>query len=188
MKVFDFDNTIYLGESSVDFFLLMIKKNKKMLIHLPKVFYTLVLYKLCLIKKDKLEKNINKYLKLIISDIDEILNLVEEFWLNNENKLDKNILKLINKEDVIITAGPNFLIDGIKDKLNTQNIISTEVDLNKCEITNFNFGSNKVKSYKKRYKNRIIDEFYTDSYNDKPLMEISKKSYLVKKGKIKEIR
>ena len=184
MKVFDFDNTIYLGESSVDFFLLMVKKNKNLVFYLPKVFYALLRYKLCLVSKEKLENIINKYLKVIIKDKKIILDLVDEFWKNNYTKLDNKMLELIDKDDVIITAGPNFLINGIRDRLNTKNIISTEVDLDKCEIINFNFGFNKVISYKNKYGDKKIDEFYTDSYNDKPLMELAEKSYLVKKGKI----
>ena len=43
------------------------------------------------------------------------------------------------------------------------------------------FRENKVKAFKERYPNAVVEEFYTDSYNDKPLMEISKKTYLVKK-------
>ena len=188
MKVFDFDNTIYLGESSVDFIMLMMKYNKRIIFHLPRIFITLIKYKMCLINKDKLEALINKYLKLMIVEKGTILNLVDDFWQTHENNLNPDMLKLINKEDVIITAGPNFLINGIKDKLKTKNIISTEVDLDKMEITNFNFGSAKVESYKSKYNNKEIEAFYTDLYHDKPLMDLAKKAYLVKKGKIKELK
>ena len=49
--------------------------------------------------------------------------------------------------------------------------------------TNYLFAqvASKVKAFKERYPNAVVEEFYTDSYNDKPLMEISKKTYLVKK-------
>ena len=187
MKVFDFDNTIYLGESSLDFILLMMKYNKKIIFHLPIVFITLIKYKMCIINKDKLELLINKYLKLLIKNKSEILDLVDDFWKTHEKNLDINMLKIINEEDAIITAGPDFLINGIKGKLNTKNIISTEVNLDKMEITNFNFGSMKAENYKRKYRDKKINAFYTDSYNDKPLMNLSKQIYLVKKGKIKKI-
>ena len=66
--------------------------------------------------------------------------------------------------------------------LGTERIIGTEVDLEKKRILWFNFGENKVKRYRALYGDQIIDAFYTDSYNDKDLMEISQKVYLVKKG------
>ena len=43
MKVFDFDNTIYNGESSFDFALFMVKKKKSLIKYLPNFLYLLVL-------------------------------------------------------------------------------------------------------------------------------------------------
>ena len=55
MKAFDFDNTLYFGESSVDFALFMMKKNKKIILWLPRIFWGLLKYKLCLISREKIE-------------------------------------------------------------------------------------------------------------------------------------
>ena len=85
-------------------------------------------------------------------------------------------------EDVIISASPIFLIDGIRKHLNTDKIIGTEVDLTQKKITWFNFGDNKVKRYRTIYGDRKIDAFYTDSLNDKELMQVSREVYIVKKG------
>ena len=49
MKVFDFDNTIYRGESSVDYSFYMIRHNKKILQYVPTILFSLVGYKLCLL-------------------------------------------------------------------------------------------------------------------------------------------
>ena len=46
MKVFDFDNTLYHGESAVDLAIFMIKNNKKIILYLPKIFINLIKYKL----------------------------------------------------------------------------------------------------------------------------------------------
>jgi len=35
MKAFDFDNTIYRGESSIDLAVYMIRNNKKIILYLP---------------------------------------------------------------------------------------------------------------------------------------------------------
>ena len=39
-----------------------------------------------------------------------------------------------------------------------------------------------MKRYRERYGDKTIDAFFTDSYNDRDLMEISKKVYIVKRG------
>ena len=188
MKAFDFDNTIYRGESSLDFSLYMIRTHKKILLYLPVIMANAIRYKLCLVDKEKLGAEINKYMKLIIRDKREIRRLVKTFWQAHADRLDTDMLRRIGPDDLIITAGPDFLLDGIRDRLGTQNIISSEVDLDRIEILHFNFKDNKVSRLRELYGNTRIDAFYTDSYNDRALMEISDKVFLVKKGKIKRIQ
>lgn len=188
MKAFDFDNTIYRGESSLDFSLYMIRTHKKILLYLPVIMANAIRYKLCLVDKEKLGAEINKYMKLIIRDKREIRRLVKTFWQTHADRLDTDMLRRIGPDDLIITAGPDFLLDGIRDRLGTQNIISSEVDLDRIEILHFNFKDNKVSRLRELYGNTRIDAFYTDSYNDRALMEISDKVFLVKKGKIKRIQ
>lgn len=185
IKVFDFDNTIYRGESSVDLALFMIKNNKKILLYLPSIFVNMIKYKLCLVKKEKLIKKINNFMSAVIFDRKELLELVERFWSKKIHKLDRKMLKRINRDDVIITAGPDFLIHGIKKLLNTNNIISSEIDEAKNKMKYFNFGDNKVKRYKELYGDKRISCLFTDSYNDRALMDISDKVFIVKKGRLK---
>ena len=66
--------------------------------------------------------------------------------------------------------------------LNTEKIIGTEVDLGRKKITWFNFGDNKVKRYRELYGERQIKAFYTDSYNDRDMMDISQEVFIVKNG------
>lgn len=188
MKVFDFDNTLYRGESSLDFSLYMIRTHKKILLYLPVIMANTISYKLCLVDKDKLGAEISKYMKLIIRDKHEIRRLVKTFWQTHADRLDTDMLRRVKPNDLIITAGPDFLLDGIRDRLGTQNIISSEVDLDRIEILHFNFKDNKVSRFRELYGDAKIDAFYTDSYNDRALMEISEKVFLVKKGKIKRIQ
>ncbi len=188
MKVFDFDNTIYRGESSIDFSIFMIRKNKRIILYLPTIFISLVKYKLCLVNKVKLEKTINDFLKVMIKDKRETFRTIAEFWSKNEHKLDKKILNIIKHDDVIMTASPSFLVHGIQKRLNTRNIICTEVDPDKREMTYFNFGENKLRRFKELYGDRKIDCLFTDSYNDKAIMDISEKVFMVRKGHIRRLR
>ena len=182
MKVFDFDNTIYRGESSVDFSFFMVRYRKRILRYVPLILFSLDGYKLCLLKKEKLESIINDFFAGVLDGEISYTFYIKEFWKTHAHKLNQNILPLIGPDDVIISASPVFLLDGIREMLGTERIIGTEVDLEQKRILWFNFGENKVKRYRALYGDQIIDAFYTDSYNDKDLMEISKKVYLVKKG------
>ncbi len=167
MKVFDFDNTIYNGESSVDFSFYMIRNKKKIIWYIPTILFSLAGYKLCLIKKERLESIINDFIAGVLDDPESLPAYVRQFWKTHACKLNRNILRLIGPDDVILSASPNFLFDGIRKKLNTERIIGMEVDLKKKKITWFNYGDNKVKRYRELYGDRKIEAFYTDSYNDK---------------------
>ncbi len=187
IKVFDFDNTLYHGESSVDLAFYMIRRNKRILLYVPSILINLAKYKMCLVDKEKAEQSINEFLKIAVKDKYEAADIVKCFWKENSHRLDKNMIKRISKNDVIITAGPDMLIDGIRDKLGTDNILSSVIDPDKREMIYFNFGENKARRYKEIYGDTPIDSFYTDSFNDKPLMKLADKVYIVEKGRLKKM-
>ena len=182
VKVFDFDNTIYKGESSVDFSFYMIRHNRKILRYVPTILFSLAGYKLCLLSRQQLESIINDFIAGVLEDTAFLSAFVKSFWEKHACKLNENILRLIAPEDVIISASPVFLIRGIGEKLNTEKIIGTDVDFERKKIIWFNFGDNKVKRYRELYGNCGIDAFYTDSYNDKDMMDISGEVYIMKRG------
>ena len=66
--------------------------------------------------------------------------------------------------------------------------ICSEFDAETGRVVYLNFGENKVKSFREKYAESLIDCFYTDSYNDKALMDISAKVFLVKRSRIKQIK
>ena len=188
MKVFDFDNTIYRGESSIDFSFYMIRQNRKILLYVPMILFSLVRYKMCLVKKDELESVINTFFAGVLEGSEDAPELVRRFWETHAHKLNKKILPLIEPDDIIISASPCFLIDGILGKLGTENLIGTEVDLAGKKITWLNFGNNKVRRYRTFYGDRTIDAFYTDSYNDRDMMDISRRVYIVRRGIPRRLR
>lgn len=188
MKVFDFDNTLYRGESAVDLAIYMIRNNRRVILYLPKIFYNLIKYKLCLVDKRKMVRAVDDFLKNVIRSREELFGAVEGFWAEYGRKLDRAMLKRIDSDDVIISAGPDFLLYGIKELLGTENIICSRIDSRRMRVKYLNFGDNKVRRYRSLYGDKPIDCFYTDSYNDKALMDISDRVYIVKKGRLKRVK
>lgn len=123
MKVFDFDNTLYHGESSIDFAIYMIRKNKKIILWLPRIFYNLARYKLCLVSRNSMEATINSFLRSCFTDKDELIDDTRDFWRRNKRKLDRKMLGRIKSGDIIITAGPSFLFEAISGILGTKRMI-----------------------------------------------------------------
>lgn len=188
MQAFDFDNTIYKGESSFDFAVFVIKKNKKLLKYLPGVLKILISYKVCKLNVDEFQKALDKYTKVFLENKEDIQKLTKEFWMMHEKNLYLNMLEKIKFNDVIITTSPDFLMEGIKKRLKTKHILCTKTDLKKGKIIYLNFHENKVKSFKKAYPKKKVKTFYTDSYNDKPLMDFSENVYLVSHGDCTKIK
>ena len=60
MQVFDFDNTLYHGESAVDFALFMIQHNRRILLWVPRIFWNLMKYKLCLTEQKQMERDMHQ--------------------------------------------------------------------------------------------------------------------------------
>ena len=188
MNAYDFDDTIYKGESIFDFFKFCLTKDIKLYLYFPKVLLRLIEYKLNLLSIGKLYKTaeqiINSFMKRNKCKTDE---LVEEFWKKNKHKLKPKFLKMLKTDDLIITGCPNFLINYIKDDLKVENIISTEYDIEKNKINFICLGENKVKAFNEKFKGKKIEKFYTDSLVDIPFMEYATEVYSVKGNIITKI-
>ena len=102
MKVFDFDNTIYRGESSIDLAVYMIRNNKKIILYLPMIFTNLVKYKLCMVGRKEMEIILNDFCQAVMGDKDEVPEIIDRFWQIHAHKLNRKILKRIAKEDFAI--------------------------------------------------------------------------------------
>lgn len=185
LYLYDFDGTIYDGDSSVDFFLFCLKKNKKLLLRLPKMLLYFIKYKTKNINDTKLKEYYFSYLK----ELNKIEELIKEFWQKKESKIKEFYLKKDHSNDIIISASPEFLLKPICDKLKVKDLIASSVDIN---TGHFNKPNNrkevKVAEFRKLYPKAIIEEMYSDSQNDKPLLDLANKAYFVKKNKIYDYR
>ena len=184
MNVWDFDNTIYDGESTVDFFLFCLKKKKSLVKYLPVILYTTILYKVRLLTIDGLLKAAGKLTSAFINNSSEDPDeLAAEFWEKNRKKLKPSYVSRLGKSDVIISSSPRFLIEAILPTLKVANAICSEFNTKTGLFEFANFKENKVIAFKKRYPPARIVNFYTDSLNDSPLMELAENSFLVKGNK-----
>lgn len=181
MYVFDFDKTIYNGDSSIDFYKFCLKKNKKIIKYLPRQLFYMMLYIIGKKSKKQFKEIYFSFLKSF-ENIDEMVN---DFWKQNKNKIKKFYLKRNHSKDVIISASPRFLLEPICNELGIKKLLATEVNSKNGKFEGENcYGTQKVKRYKEEYPDEKVIEFYTDSLSDMPMINISKTSYIVKKDKI----
>lgn len=179
--LYDFDGTIYDGDSSVDFFKFCLKKDKKNYKILPKLAIKFLAYK----SKNITDTELKEYIFSFLENFKNIDIVVKEFWETHESKIKNFYLEKKHNQDIIISASPKFLLKPICQKLKVKDLIASDVDktTGKFKKPN-NRGEEKVKEFYKKYPKAEILEMYSDSLHDKPLLDLAKKSYFVKKNKL----
>lgn len=181
MNAYDFDKTIYDGDSTVNFYFFCLKKQPQILKQLPRLTYNALKFLFHTINKTQFKEQFYKFL-LHIDNVDGMIN---EFWDINIKKIKKFYIENQKDDDVIISASPYFLLKPICDRLGIKNLIASEVDKHTGKYTGLNcYGREKVERFKKLFDVKEIDEFYSDSYSDSPLACLAKKAYIVKKDKL----
>lgn len=181
MNVYDFDKTIYDGDSSVHFFIYNYLKQPGLLVYLPKQIMAMIKYKLKQIDKTQMKTIIYSYFQKI-DDIDE---RVASFWLKHENGIKLWYLNQRRDDDVIISASPTFLLQPICDKLGVH-LIASEVDKKTGANLRENcYGKEKPIRFEEHYPLDRIDQFYSDSYSDQPMADLAKEAIFVKKDELK---
>lgn len=182
MNVYDFDKTIYDGDSSIDFYLFNLKKSWNIAFLMPIQLMYGLLYKLRLIDKTAMKQVFYAYFRYI-PNMDRRL---DEFWEINGGKIKKFYLEMHQDDDVIISASPEFMLEGICKTLNVH-LIGSQVDPKTGKYTGKNcFGAEKVLRFTKLFPDTSIDTFFSDSLSDDPLAKRAKKAVFVEGEKLKE--
>ena len=181
MNVYDFDGTIYDGDSTADFYFHCLKKYKGILKTVPKMILAFIMYVLGIYKKTKFKEIMYRFLKYV-PDIDKELEI---FWYENSKKIKKYYLEQKKNSDVIISASPEFLLEPICKNLGVNKLMASKVDKHTGKYDGLNcHDSEKVRRLYEWDKDAHIDEFYSDSFADTPLAEISDKAFMVKGDRI----
>ena len=186
INVYDFDGTIYNGDSSIDFYLYCLKRNPSIVLLLPIQVFGILMCKLKLKNKEYAKEKFFCFLKKI-KNID---NYVNDFWKKNDCKIKKWYLDQKDKTDVIISASPEFLLKPLKKRLGIDRVIASKVNKKTGVFESKNcYGEEKISRYEADMKKKNnIKCFFSDSIRaDRPMMEYSMNSYLVDGDNIKKI-
>ena len=184
INAYDFDGTIYDGDSSVDFFLYSLKRKPSNIILMPIQIWGILMYLFKIKDKDYMKEKLFSFVRRI--DVD---NYVKDFWKTHKNNIKDFYLKQKNKSDVIISASPEFLLKPLEKEYNFK-VIATKVDKHTGKFISKNCHDyEKIKRYEKEMKKKNnIKSFYSDSFkSDKPMLEYATNAYLVKKDKVFKI-
>ena len=188
MNVYDFDNTIYDGESVIDFFFFCLKKKPALAKLLPAVVSTWVKYKLCVVSLEELTVRAEKYACRFLREAGELRAGVREFWDTHERKIKPFYKNLQREDDLVLSASCDFLLDEICRRIGIKNCIASSIDTETGKINFICYHRNKVALFRQSYPDAVVDNFYTDSKNDLPMMRLARNAYLVKGNKITKMQ
>ncbi len=189
MNVYDFDNTIYDGESPFELFFFYLKKKPLLLMKfIPKVMIYLGKYKLRKVSVDTLITKHLGFAEDLIRGLDNYEQDLIDFWDKRMHKVKPFYLAQQQEDDLIVSASPEALLSELFQRLNIKNYIGTKLDFTIGKITFACFRENKALAFKQRYPGKQIHNFYTDSLNDTSLMELAENVFLVKGNRIRQIK
>ena len=187
INLYDFDGTIYDGDSTVDFIKYTFRKYPKSLLHIPVIIWNALLYVLHIQGKTRMKEKFYA----IFTYIDDIDTHLENFWNSHEKNIMKYYLdKKDHSKDIIISASPEFLLKPISKRLKVKYLIASRVDKQTGKTTGYNCHDiEKVKRLNEVFDDYLVEETYTDSIkSDTPILMLANRQYLVKHNKVKEIR
>ena len=183
MNVYDFDNTIYAGDSSVDLYFYCLRHAPQVLLALPKQALAGLRYlpqkhsPQAETAKTAFKQEVYSYFRRV----PDLPTLVERFWDTHLDRIKPWYLSRQQADDVVISASPEFLIGPACARLGIDCQLSSRVEAATGHYQGLNcHGEEKVRRFRARFGAAEIDEFFSDSLSDTPLARLAKQAWLVK--------
>lgn len=180
MNVFDFDKTIYDGDSTVDFCLYLMGRYPAVIGDFISNLGIVLKYKFGKTTKTEMKESLYKCFRRV-PDMEKELTL---FWDGHMKKVEKWYLDVKREDDVIISASPEFLLSECCKRLGIKYLIASRVDGKTGKYSGLNcYGEEKPKRFDEFFgkeRRSEIENFYSDSYSDTPLALLAKEAYIIK--------
>lgn len=218
MRVFDFDGTIYKGESLFDLYLFSVRYEPRVLKYIAPVAQCGIWYKTGHAELQTMERKLGRIIRRYLQDIDASkrvarlcgsnpsptvpskrggdpvaashagLNALSEAFWNRKFHKIKAWYQP-QPDDVIVTASFDLTVGEACRRLGIRHLIASTIDPETLEISHLDFRTNKAKRFREIYgPDAVIDEFYTDSYHDQSMIDLARTAYLVKGNRLIRIK
>lgn len=193
MRVFDFDGTIYDGESLFDLYLYSARHDPKVFRYIAPVLRYAVKYKLGRATLEQMEYGVGKMTEGYLTELSRskrvasVEQLVDDFWDRYYARIKPWYQP--ESDDVILTASFDLTVGKACRRLDVRNLVASEVDVETMKVTYLNFSTNKAKRFRELYgPDVVIDEFYTDSKFDQPMIDMARHAFMVKGNTITQVK
>ena len=180
MNAYDFDKTIYPGDSATHFWLFCLRRRPLTIVSALRALSPLAAGLAGKKSRGEGKQALYSCLRLI----PDVRAEAAAFWDSHIDRIYPWYLARKRDDDLIISASPDFLIGEACRRLGVRHI-ATDMDLHTGRIRGENCrGEEKVKRFRREYGGETVEEFYSDSLSDRPMMDLAERGYLVKNGAV----
>ena len=180
MNVFDFDKTIFYPDSSATFIKYCLRRYPRYFkANIGDIASSAMRYAFSG-RNDStaMKEQLFAFLRFV-PDADA---LAEEFWRGHIDGFAQWYRDVHRSDDLVISASPEFLLRPAAEQLGFE-LIATQMNPCSGQIMGVNCrGEEKVRRFREKYPDGVIDDFYSDSYSDAPLAKLAKRAFIVKNG------
>ena len=181
MNIYDFDDTIYNGDTNRDIILYSFKKHPfKVIKALKKTKKLERDYKRGLITFERVKEAMLSFL----FEIDDLDGYIEKFVSSHMKNIKPWYLSRKNDYDIVISASYELWIVPFCRKLGIKYVLATKTDKDGHIIGKNCKGEEKVRRLANTIPNAQIVTSYSDSESDLPILNLAKTAYVVEGNKL----
>lgn len=187
LDVYDFDGTIYDGDSTVDFVLFCLRRHPRLSLDLARCIPTVAQISLRRV-------NLTQFKSILFRAMAKVIDLNEEatrFWADERTRSKLGAWFFKTPRDlpiVIASASPEFELRHAMPFLGAFALIGTRCEANGQLIGENCKGEEKIRRLHALYGNFSVRAMYTDSpKSDAPLLAVARERFLVTHGSVKRI-
>ena len=174
MNVYDFDGTLYRGDSTADFLMWCLRRYPRALLTLPFTGIAAVgCFGLRVIVKTRFKGVLYRFLTCV----PDIQREVQLFWRARKSNIQGPCRPKAG--DLVISASPEFLLRDVCHARGLQ-LIASPVDPHTGRTLGPNCsGEQKIVRLRREFPDEKVDVFYSDSHNDDPMAGIAAQAFMV---------
>ena len=187
IDVYDFDGTIYDGDSTADFVLFCLRRHPGMIAGAPRLAAAAIRLALKRI-------NLTKFKTVLFGEMSRRFSLEEEadaFWKSMKTRAKLGSWFFDTPRDipiVIASASPEFELCHAAKILGVETLIGTRCNMQTGELYGKNCkGAEKIERIREIFGDYEVRAMYTDDAKaDGPLLAIAKERYIVTHGRVEK--
>ena len=187
IDVYDFDGTIYDGDSTADFVLFCLGRHPGMILGAPRLAAAALMLAFKKI-------NLTKFKTVLFGEMSKRFSLEQEadaFWQNEKTRAKLGAWFYETPRDlpiVIASASPEFELKHAAKILGVETLIGTQCDMKTGALTGKNCkGAQKIERIREVFGDYEVRAMYTDDAKaDGPLLAIAREKYIVTHGKVEK--